>query len=549
MSKKIPVIAIVGRPNVGKSTLFNRILGEQRAIVEDMPGVTRDRNYALVERFAIPFMVVDTGGIDPSEDVLAKYIKEQAMIAADEADLVLCMFDANMGVHPDDHDVVGLLRKMKKRAVFIANKCDGREQSAKALDFYNLGIDEILDISALHGHGVTPMIAEVLRSLPDYEALETSENSRREHAQKQIDLAEAAFVDDYDVEEEEEPEDEYDDGDVAPKELPPEAWAEPIFAPVFMPDDSEEGADNYEKTYGVREISARSTSPQTDDSDLGDDEDEESSEPDITDIRLALIGRPNVGKSTLLNTLTGERRAITSPLAGTTRDSIDITITREGKRFTIVDTAGVRKQGRVEGNLERAMVLRSLRVLSDCDVAVIVFDAQEGPLEQDVKLAGLAHEQGRGLVFVINKWDLVEKDHRTVKEFRDKMREALKFAPYAPIVFISALSGRRCPRVLSEALRVARERLRRIPTNKLNKVLKRGMSRHQAPVYRGRPVRLYYATQVDVAPPRFALFFNYPKAVHFSYLRYLKNELRSEFGFDGTDLKLMTKKRGKSDGE
>ncbi len=541
MALRIPNIAIVGRPNVGKSTMFNRLLGERKAIVEDMPGVTRDRNYALVERYSVPFLLVDTGGFtDEPEDEMEKEVVAQTTLAAEEADVVLCLFDGAAGYQDSDRAVVDMLRRRGKPVTYAVNKCDGLEQYGRIADFYQLGVDELHDVSALHGRKVEELIEGVLRGLPEYDALKARERDREARIR---DAQEAARnipeVDD----------EEYASAaDTAYDEEELEEETIPNFAPVYLPDDENLSETDYDRLHGTLSLEeSKSSAPRIDKDWVNEYELEAEGDPEevsLESIQIAIVGRPNVGKSTLLNTLIGERRAITSPVAGTTRDTLDVEVKRDGQKFVIVDTAGLRKRGKIEENtVERYSALRSLGALSACDVAVVVLDATQEPTDQDEKIAGLAHEQGKGLVIAVNKWDLVEKDHTTVHQFTKKVRESFKFAPYAPLVFLSALSGRRCPKILDEALHIAKERVKRVPTNRLNQVLERAIRRKALPIYRGRPVKLYYAVQVDAAPPRFAMFFNYPKEVHFSYMRYLKNALREEFQFEGTDMKLIPRKR------
>ena len=550
MSYRTPNIAIVGRPNVGKSTLFNRVLGQRKAIVEDFPGVTRDRLYALVERFSIPFLLVDTGGItDEPENEIEREVVSQTLLAAEEADIVLCLFDGASGYHDADRAVVDMLRRRDKPVVYAVNKCDGAEQYGRVVDFYQLGVNELHDISALHGRKVDTLIEEVLKTLPDYEAARTAVKAREQRIRQAQEEAER-IAQQFDDIEDEVLEDEEEFEPYVPDEDEEEKI--PRFAPVYLPDEEGDSETEYDREHGTLALDESkpsmvrtSSGGWRDALDLhGEEESEEDALPALECIRVSVVGRPNVGKSTLLNTLVGERRAITSPIAGTTRDSLDVELKREGQRFVIVDTAGLRKKGKIEENsIERFSALRSLGALSACDVAVVVLDASEGLTDQDEKIAGLAHEQGKGLVIAVNKWDLVEKDHKTVHAFTKRIRESLKFAPYAPIVFLSALSGRRCPKVLDEVKKVALERTKRVSTRRLNQTLENAIKRKALPIYRGRPLKLYYAVQVDACPPRFALFFNYPKEVHFSYFRYLKNSIRDEFGFDGTDVKLMARKR------
>lgn len=551
MSVLTPNIAIVGRPNVGKSTLFNRILGQRKAIVEDFPGVTRDRLYAFVERFSIPFLLVDTGGItDEPENDIEREVVAQTLLAAEEADIVLCLFDGASGYHDADRAVVDMLRRRNKPVVYAVNKCDGAEQFARVVDFYQLGVDELNDISALHGRKVDQLVEAVLKTLPSYELALQELKLREERIQKAQEEA-SRIAAEFDAQEE--TEHLQDDEEYEPY-IPDEDEEErmPRFAPVYLPGEETASEVEYDREHGTLALdeskpSMVRTPAMTWQEALSKDDREEAEEEivhSLENIRVSVVGRPNVGKSTLLNTLVGERRAITSPVAGTTRDSLDVEIKRDGQKFVIVDTAGLRKKGKIEENsIERFSALRSLGALSACDVAVVVLDASEGLTDQDEKIAGLAHEQGKGLVIAVNKWDLVEKDHKTVHAFTKRIREMLRFAPYAPIIFLSALSGRRCPKVLDEVKKVALERTKRISTRQLNQTLEQAIRRKALPMYRGRPLKLYYAVQVDSCPPRIALFFNYPKEVHFSYFRYLKNTIRDEFGFEGTDVKLMARRR------
>lgn len=539
MALRSPVIALVGRPNVGKSTLFNRIAGQRIAVVEDFPGVTRDRNYSFVEKnYSIPFYVVDTGGFElESEDVLQRFVAEQVRAAIDEADILFVLFDGRAGLHPGDKDVVDLLRGAKQKVYFLVNKCDGIEQAALKVDFYELGVDDLIDVSAEQGRGVTQLVENALQGIENYDSLVASFNARK-HAeqlaldeakmQMEIALKEARLIGG----DEEEDEDDFEEDEIEEEEVE----ENPTFAPVFIPETGESAAA-YEKMNRLR---AMPSSKQRIVEDI-------AAEPDaytkIDTIRVAIIGRPNVGKSTFLNKILGEQRAITSPIAGTTRDSLDVTITRNGQQFCLIDTAGIRKKARVTDRIEKFSVFRSLQALSSCDVCMLVLDATTGPVEQDAKVLGIAHEEGKGVVIAINKWDLIEKDHKSVTKFKEQIKDVFKFTPYAPILFISALTGQRCPKVLDVVQTVAEERAKRVPTGRLNRILKRSFIRHVPPVYRGRPVKLYYGAQIMTSPPRFALFFNYPKAIHFSYLRYLKNSIREEFGFGGTDIKLALRKR------
>lgn len=541
---RTPVVAIIGRPNVGKSTFFNQVLGYKKAIVEDIAGVTRDRQYAFIERYAVPFYLVDTGGFEknPSEE-LAALVVEQTLLAIDEADAIVALFDGTVGLQNGDYDVVDLLRKQGKPVVYAVNKCDGVEQVTKVADFYSLGLSEIHDISAMYGRGTRALVDTVLQAIPDYTELQAAASAAREkrfQAEQEAEVEYAKFrgeeapVVDQEAEEEAEA--------AAAEEPAPVVEREPMFAPVFVPGESaEEDAEDYDREYRVAPLPEYEAAGE-------EDEAEETEKPievaHIDTIRLAIVGRPNVGKSTLLNSFAGETRAITSSIAGTTRDTLDITINRNGQDFVLTDTAGIRKQPRVTEKLEKYSVMRALKAISDCDVAAVLIDASTGPTDQDEKIAGIVHEEGRGLVLVVNKWDLIEKDHRTAHEFKRRMKEVFRFAPYAPVVFTSAISGRRGARVLVAAKQAAYNRCRRIPTGLLNRTLRKNLRRVSPPSYRGRAVKLFFANQIEVAPPRFLLFFNQPKGVHFSYLRFIKNVIRERFGFEGTDVKLETRKRG-----
>ena len=537
--KRIPIVAIVGRPNVGKSTLFNRVLGEKKAIVEDRAGVTRDRNYALVERFSIPFFLVDTGGFElNSEDLLKKAVTEQAQLAAEEADAILCLFDGKAGLHPEDPALVSFLRQIDTPVYYLVNKCDGAEQGERKYDFFSLGLEELGDCSALHGYAVDSIVSGVLSDLPEYPRLLQS----AEDLAKQADLYELELESELEqvshlpkVSEEEEFED-------PEEELPLAVNQAPQFAPVWTHEQGTGSADEYLKTNRLRSIGKR-LKPVISLVDQLKEEVPEEAPAKIDCIQVAILGRPNAGKSTLVNRLCGEERAITSPVAGTTRDTLDLEITREGQKFLLLDTAGLRRKARISDNVERYAVMRALSAASTCDVGVLVLDAERGPEEQDAKILGILHERGCGIVIAVNKWDALEKDHRSVQKFTEEVRHAFKFAPYAPLVFLSAKTGRRCPKLIETVQVVAYERQRRIPTAQLNAVLERSFKRHSAPRYRGRPIKLYYSSQVDTAPPRFALFLNYPRAVHFSFLRFLRNEIRQHFGFEGTDIKFLLRKR------
>lgn len=542
MTQKLPVFAIVGRPNVGKSTLFNNLLREQKAIVEDTPGVTRDRIYAKVEQFSVPFIIIDTGGFaGPEEIELRRLVWQQAELAIEEADILFVIFDGQSGLHPDDEIILDLVRRCGKKAYYLVNKCDGKEQIGRVADFYSLGIEELKDISAREGRNVKLMIEEILSKLPNYSALRASAKAREEEEKRALEDA-TKIKSKYRALKMEVAEVEDQAAVIIEQRL---ANDSPAFAPVYYGDDPAMQQSLKLDSVVARDRIKRVSSEES----FEDITDEMHEEPDVIEIenidciKVAIVGRPNVGKSTLLNRFTGSERAITSDIAGTTRDSLDVEITRNKQLFKFVDTAGIRRKSKVGEDLERLSVLRALGAINESDVVVVVIDAERGPEEQDAKLIGMAHEQGRGIVIVVNKWDLLKKDHKTVKQYGEKIRAAFKFAPYAPIVFVSALTGKRCPRIVEVVKEVAYSRQRRISTNRLNRILKVAVQKHTLPVYRGRPVKLYYASQVAVAPPRFVIFVNQPQGIHFSNIRYLKNSIRKFVEFDGTDIKIVVRKK------
>jgi GTP-binding protein len=445
MARKIPAVAIVGRTNVGKSTLFNAIAGRRVAVVEDSPGVTRDRNYLVIGRHGFPFTLIDTGGlIGEEESGLTEAVRLQAEIAMKEADLILAVFDGIAGPQPHDADVVDTLRRAGKPIIAVVNKCEKPATAEFAAEFYALGLDDLVFVSAAHRIGIQQLIASIREQL------------------------------------------------------------------VIRDDDL------FEEREPLKEA-----------------------------IRVAILGKPNVGKSTFVNTLVGEARVVASPLPGTTRDNIDITVKREGHTFVVVDTAGLRKKNKVDSqSAERYGNLRSLKALVQCDVAVLMLDATAGlPTEQDARIAGLVHERGKALIIVVNKWDAIEKDHTTVKAYTDMVHEVFKFARYAPIIFTSALTGRRCPSVLDAVLEVHTAANTRIPTSDLNRLLDHAFTSKPPPVYRGHPVKLFFAVQVSVAPPTIVLFLNFPKRINYGYERYLRNQIREVYPFPGNDIKFQLKKR------
>lgn len=433
-----PLIAIVGRPNVGKSTLFNRLVGRRKAMVDDMPGVTRDRNYADVDRFDVPFILIDTGGFEPeTTDRLLQQMREQSQLAMDEADLILFIMDGRDGLTPADVEVVEMLRKVRKPVFFVINKIDGDRQESAAGDFYSLGVDRIYTISAEHNRGVNDMMEDVIGALPKQAALSVDE--------------------------------------------------------------------------------------------------------EVT--KIAVIGRPNVGKSTLVNRLLGVERVVANPTPGTTRDSIDTYFNCNKKRYLLIDTAGIRRKGKTTEKIEKYSVVDSLRSIERADVVLIVINAEEGVTEQDTKIAGYAFEAGRGCIFVVNKWDTLTKDNSSMGKFVEKIRMEFKYLPFAPIVFVSAVTGQRLGKIMTEVDAVMEQFARRISTSDLNRVFSKAVEEHHAPLYQGRRVKFYFATQVGTKPPSIVIFTNRPEGVHFSYERYIVNRFRDAFGFTGTPMRLLFKGR------
>jgi len=450
-----PIVALVGRPNVGKSTLFNRIVGRRQAIVEDLPGTTRDRIYADAEWNGVPFLLVDTGGIEtldkrdgkrqPLADPLATAstgfileIREQAELAIEEADVVVLMADASEGLSSADEEVADLLRSAKKPIIIAANKADNQQRRLNAVEFYALGLGDPYPISAYHGSGTGDLLDEIIAQLPEY----------------------------------------------------------------------------------VPEV------------DHG------------THLRIAIVGRPNVGKSSLLNALLGQERAIVSDISGTTRDAIDIHLSWDGEPVTLVDTAGIRRKGRIERGIERYSVMRALRAVGRAEVALLVLDATEGVTAQDAHIGGYILEQNRSLIIVVNKWDAIEKDTHTMAEYSREVRQEMKFLDYVPVLYISALTQQRVNQVLPTSLRIRDERYVRIPTGDLNRILQDAVAAHTPKTFKGRVARFYYVTQAEADPPTFVFFVNEPKAVHFTYMRYLENRIRERHPFEGTPIRLQL--RGKS---
>ncbi|GAB6465629.1 MULTISPECIES: ribosome biogenesis GTPase Der [Bacillus cereus group] len=432
-----PVIAIVGRPNVGKSTIFNRIVGERVSIVEDIPGVTRDRIYSAGEWLNHEFNIIDTGGIDIGDEPFLTQIRQQAEVAIDEADVIIFMTNGRDGVTAADEEVAKILYRSNKPVVLAVNKVDNPEMRSDIYDFYALGFGEPFPISGTHGLGLGDLLDEAAQHFPKIE------------------------------------EDGYDEDT----------------------------------------------------------------------IRFSLIGRPNVGKSSLVNALLGQERVIVSNVAGTTRDAVDTPYSKDGKDYVIIDTAGMRKKGKVYESTEKYSVLRALRAIERSDVVLVVLDGEEGIIEQDKKIAGYAHDSGRAVVIVVNKWDAVKKDEKTMKAFEENIRAHFQFLEYAPIVFLSAKTRKRTQTLIPVIDQVNESHSIRIQTNVLNDVIMDAVAMNPTPTHNGSRLKIFYATQVAVKPPTFVVFVNDPELLHFSYERFLKNRLRESFGFVGTPIHIIARAR------
>ncbi len=434
-----PIVAIVGRPNVGKSTLFNALAGENISIVKDTPGVTRDRIYADITWLNHNFTMIDTGGIEPdSGDVILSQMREQAQIAIDTADVIIFLVDVRQGLQDADSKVADMLRRSQKPVVLVVNKVDSFQKfMADVYEFYNLGIGDPIPVSAASRLGIGDMLDEVTAFFP-------------------------------------EPED-------------------------------------------------------------GDEEDERP--------KVAIVGKPNVGKSSIINRMTGKNRVIVSDIAGTTRDAIDTNIKWNGRDYVFIDTAGLRRKSRIKEELERYSIIRTVTAVERADVVIVVIDAMEGVTEQDAKIAGIAHERGKGIVIAVNKWDAVEKNDKTIYEFTRRVREILSFMPYAEILFISAQTGQRLPKLFETIDMVIANQTLRVQTGVLNEIVAEAVAMQQPPSDRGRRLKIFYVTQVSVKPPTFVIFVNDKELMHFSYTRYLENRIRDTFGFKGTSLKFIIRER------
>jgi GTP-binding protein len=432
-----PIVAIIGRPNVGKSTFFNRVTGTRKALVDDFPGVTRDRHYGDATWNGIGFTVVDTGGFpDQHKDDFAHKIRFQIIQAIEDSDVIILLLDGKHGISPFDKDIVKILRELTKPVFYAVNKIDGVEQEGKLYEFYSLGVEKLYPISAEHRYGISDFLDDLTSVLPETVSDEV--------------------------------------GDM---------------------------------------------------------------------IRLAVVGKPNVGKSSLINRILGQKRLLVSDTPGTTRDAIDSVFNIKNKSYLLIDTAGIRRKAKVSKKLEKFSIIKALRSLDRCDVALIVIDAHEGITEQDITVAGYAFERGCGCIFLLNKWDIVEKDSKTTLKYYEQLRMQAKFLSFSPIITISALTGQRVLKIFDLVEEVFSQYSARIGTGPLNKIFEQAIERTEPSLYRGRRIKFLYATQVSTKPPTFVCFVNYPDAVHFSYKRYLINQIREKAGLDKTPVRLIFRKR------
>ena len=499
----IPVVAIVGRPNVGKSTLFNRFLGQRSAIVEDRARTTRDRLYGDTEWNGRRFVIVDTGGLelDPDDPIEAR-VQEQARLAIAEADVILFLVDATTGTTPADLEAARILRRATAPVIVVVNKADNEKRELEGAEFHALGWEETYAISASHGRGTGDLLDAIVWALPPESETELARKARESEA---------------------------------------DAWAEEIAAghlEPFVVGDPEAGDADDTDGAEAPDLDGVDAEAAKWDAAMAADADEPAA--------IAFVGRPNVGKSSLLNALLGEERAIVSEVPGTTRDAIDTRLAWGRSEVVLIDTAGIRRRGKVAGGpaAERYSTLRALHALSRADVAVLVIDAVEGLTSQDAHVAGYVIEEGKGLVIAVNKWDLVEdKTDRTFDQYVEWIRNDVPFLDFAPIISISAKTGQRVGRVLEAAIDIWGERRKRISTGELNRVLSAATERTPPPPVRGHRPKLFYATQAAVAPPTFVFFASDASAVHFSYRRYLENQLRERFGYDGTPIRLVFRDR------
>lgn len=434
-----PIVAVVGRPNVGKSTFFNRIAGARISIVEDTPGVTRDRIYAECEWLTHRFVMIDTGGIEPSStDVILSQMRDQAQIAIDTADVIVFVCDGKHSYTSADEEIAQMLRISKKPVVLVLNKIDQYKKPDHYYDYYNLGLGEPQMISSVNAMGLGDLLDEIVKLFPPHDALEEEDDT----------------------------------------------------------------------------------------------------------IKICFIGKPNVGKSSMVNKIIGEKRVIVSDIAGTTRDAIDTPFTYDGQKYVLIDTAGIRRKSKVNESIEKYSILRTLTAIERSDVCFIMIDAAEGITDQDKKVAGYAHEAGKASIFVVNKWDLLEKDNHTFNEFKKRIREEFAYMMYAPVMFVSAVTGQRVMQLLEQAKYVSNNHALRISTGVLNDIINEAIALNQVPSDKGKRLKIYYATQTSVKPPTFVLFVNVAELAHFSYVRYLENQIRKNFNYEGTPIVFKVKARG-----
>ena len=508
----LPVVAVVGRPNVGKSTIFNRFVGKRQAIVEDRARTTRDRMYGDMEWNGRRFVVVDTGGLEvDTDDPIEIRVQEQARLAIREADVILFVVDAVTGLTPADQEAAELLRTAKAPLIVAVNKVDNTQREADAAEFWSMGWEETYSISASHGRGTGDLLDAIVWALPPETEAELARKKREDEADEWAREVDAGRLEPYVV------------GDTGN---------------AVDPSDEEEAEqaelDRFEGGQAAGgEIEARWDAAI-------------EAESDDVQAAIAFVGRPNVGKSSLLNSLLGEERAIVSEVPGTTRDAVDTTLEWGRSEIVLIDTAGIRRRGKVANGpaAEKYSTLRALKAIARSDVAVLVIDAVEGLTAQDAHVAGYVVEEGKGLVIAVNKWDLVEdKTDRTFAQYTEWIRSEVPFLEFAPIVSISAKTGQRVGKVLELAIDIWGERRKRIATGELNRVIRAAVERQTPPVVKGRRPKVFYGTQAAVAPPTFVFFANDAALIHFSYRRYLENRLREEFGFDGTPIKLVFRDR------
>ncbi|MPW26013.1 ribosome biogenesis GTPase Der [Alkalibaculum sp. M08DMB] len=439
-----PVVAVVGRPNVGKSTLFNKIAGSRISIVEDTPGVTRDRIFADCEWLGHKFSLIDTGGIEPfSKDIILSQMRRQAQLAIDTADVILLLVDGRVGMTPADLEVSNMIRKTKTPVLLVVNKIETKSLEKDIFEFYNLGLGDPIAISAEQALGLGDLLDEVIKSF------------------------EKSEID-------------------------------------FEEDDR---------------------------------------------LKIAVLGKPNVGKSTLVNRLLGEERVIVSNIPGTTRDAIDSVFKYYGEEYVLIDTAGLRKKNKIYDDIEKYSIVRAVAAVERADVCLLLIDAETGITEQDAKIAGIAHNRGKAAIIVVNKWDTIDKDNTTIKSFEKDIRSKLSFMSYAPILYISALDGQRVNKVMETVLQVSNEHAKRITTGLLNDIISEAILLNQPPSDKGRRLKIYYATQATIRPPTFILFVNTKDILHFSYVRYLENQIRNSFGFVGTPIKFLIREKSDKDGK